>query len=406
MPGSVGTVHLIDISGTHRLDRVEITDTGSAVMSHDRQVLVATTSDGFVRLLDTATGKSLAFLQHEGHASNVTLNPDDRLLATSDEKDIRIFEAQSGKLISRIPQDGHAWYFEFSPDGRFLAMRDKDRALQWVDTATGRVIASNQQNSPVQEFTFSPNGSLLAIGSQDEETVRLLDSASGAEQFRIHLSRQPYWMAFSPDGQTLAIQEYGFRLIDVPTGAEQARLQPQGGDEILVGTPVFSPDGRTLAVVLAAFDGTSVKAWLFNTKSWQQLAHIVSVASQSQRLVTVDPRVDRKDPLSDWAGSFSPDGRFFAVGAAGSHPARLFEANSGKELAQIELGIGSKGVAFSPDGRYLAAAGGSGAVRLLETDSRKELAYIQHASAVTDLRFSTDNRFLATASRDGTVRLT
>ena len=63
-------------------------------------------------------------------------------------------------------------------------------------------------------------------------------------------------------------------------------------------------------------------------------------------------------------------------------------------------------VAFSPDGRTLAAGGSGGSIRLWDLRTRRPIGALEgHADDVTTVTFSPDGRLLASASFDGTVRL-
>ena len=247
------------------------------------------------------------------------------------------------------------------------------------------------------ETVFSPDGRVLATANRDKSIVQLFDIASGVERLRI--DRKSCSPQFSPDGRTLAVEDFEdafVRLFDASTGTERLRMPKYYTN--FGESPRFSPDGRSMALVSNLKYGTGLSVELFDVGTGKELGHIESGIFGSGS--------EHDEPLTEFAAAFSPDSRFFAVGAAVSDPVRLFEATTGKELASLKLGWGFAGVAFSPDGRYLAAASTNGATRLLEVKTLRVLASGQHALAVTHLEFSPDSRFLVTSGEDGTALVT
>ncbi|HKQ53487.1 MAG TPA: TIR domain-containing protein [Pyrinomonadaceae bacterium] len=108
-------------------------------------------------------------------------------------------------------------------------------------------------------------------------------------------------------------------------------------------------------------------------------------------------------PIQDIA--WSPDGKLIAA-AYGDGRIRLWEAHSGTLLWTIK---GHKdnvySVAWSPDGRTLASASADSAVRLWEAHSGKLLQRLQgHATIVSSVAWSPDGQTLASASFDNSVR--
>lgn len=111
-----------------------------------------------------------------------------------------------------------------------------------------------------------------------------------------------------------------------------------------------------------------------------------------------------------YALAYSPDGRLLA--AASGTPGRLGQVNlleapassAGKVLGTARDAF--LAVAFSPSGERLAAAGADNTIRVYATESgRQEIVIEQHADWVMAVAFSDDGSLLASASRDKTARI-
>jgi WD40 repeat protein len=116
--------------------------------------------------------------------------------------------------------------------------------------------------------------------------------------------------------------------------------------------------------------------------------------------------------------AFSPNGKLLAA-AVGNYlrengEVRVWDATTGQLVCNFrDHSECVWGVAFSPDGERLASAGGrwysrgvDGEVKIWDMQTAQELCTLRgHTDLVFGVSFSPDGRRLATASRDGTVKI-
>jgi WD40 repeat protein len=123
------------------------------------------------------------------------------------------------------------------------------------------------------------------------------------------------------------------------------------------------------------------------------------------------PEIKPRAPVKALIGAlaYRPDGKLLALGTF--QEVRLVEPESGKTVATLAGEVEDvRGVAFSPDGRLLAAAGGlparGGEVKIWDVEKREPLRTIAgHTDCIYAVEFSPEGKTLATASYDKLIKV-
>jgi WD40 repeat protein len=228
----------------------------------------------------------------------------------------------------------------------------------------------------VNVVACSTDGKMIASGGEDEKTF-LWDATAHQEIASPAGGGAVMSVSISPDGKRIASGEryHKVNLLD-PSGKVVKVLE---GHEAAVIATGFTADSKTLMTF--SLDG-GLRLW--------------DAATGAAQGVT-------KTPLDSYsAGAFSADGRWFAGGTSGGN---LYLYNVALKKAGIKMQPGSmvRAVAFSPDGKTLAAAIGE-TVRLYSTADGKETGSVAGAES-NGLAFSPDGTKIAAAGHDNDVKV-
>jgi WD40 repeat protein len=451
-------------------------------VSPDDRFLVTADRKGVVKVWDLATKEPVASLRgHTNEVQRAVFSPDGHTLATcSTDQTVRLWDVATWTERARLRgvHEMTVTSVAFSPDAKLLASASRDRRIGLWELPRGRAVRSWQAHDDVvHDVVFTPDGRSLVSVGKDDGLAKLWDVATGSERARCGCPSNLLGVALSPDGKMAAMSGYGSTVtlwntadpaasrtdLPVPFTGRAVAFAPSGSPLVATGSSgMFSAwdveaggrnarpiktirwggsNGRAavfarrgaLLVTASEEDGT-VEFWdparlggcetisslprdvmdvalspdgRGASAHWTGEVCLLDLANRRiERTLSVPPERHARDVQNDQrtagpnAVAFSADGRTLAAGCA-DHRTRLWDVASGRQVLMLDHGAWVRAVAFSPTGGLVATAGDNSEVRLWGFPSEAPRATcVSQAGHANCLAFSPDGRTLAVGRFD------
>jgi WD40 repeat protein len=392
-----GEVRLVDpaAGGAARLPRPSRDARANTLAFGPGGLLATGHQNGEIWLWDIATREPVAgpLTPPSSDVTDVALAPEGNLLAAGGfDGTVSVWDLEAGAPldVELVPGEGHAGTVAFSPDGTRLAAGAQDGAVGiWATDDWSEVGgARGHPGGEVTAVAFSGDGTLLASGGFDN-TVRLWDAATGVRVGR----PLPGHIAFVTE---LAGASTAGLLASASADGNIVLWDPTRDDRL--GRPYRSAGGGSVSALAAEPDGSRL-AWVDEGR------RVLLSDGRSTRVLLTAARGEEVRSVA-----FSPDGRRLAAGVGAtfgpsSDTVHVWSTRTRRPVGQPLRGPPfARSLAFGRDGRVLLAGGFGRVFRLDLARGRRIGPPVRgHQIAV-----SPDGRLLAaTTGRadDGTVVL-
>ena len=316
---------------------------------------------------------------HDSAVSALAWSPlGDVILSGGEAGDLILWDAASHAALARLDvHDGPIHAVAFNADGTLAATAGADGVVAVLDVPARQIVRRLAGHSDaVLDVAFSPDDSQILSSSADARMI-LWDAASGdlLRTFIGHAS-EVHGVAFVPDGSAiLSSGDLSLRLWDVATGQELRKRE--SGD-----TPdglVLSPDGRTVLHLVSHVIYTwDLNQW--NAPHRKLFGHVGNI---------------RDIETSD-------DGRL-ALTTGDDGTVRIWNLNGADDLLQTNIGFPATGMAIDPTGQRVAIGGWGTCGVLWDLTAAKSTIALGGCKGIVapgGMAFSPDGRWVAASSGD------
>jgi WD40 repeat protein len=402
----VGDVQLCDVATGAPAGRLGGHGKGvqALALNAEGKTLAAAGDDGVVRLWDLASRKELRQARAGCLIAALAFAPDGQTLAgrpMGDGPAVRLWDVATAK--EKLPTLGEqagrimgSQVLTFAPDGKSVALA-RGNALLVLDVATAKPRPDCPgHEGGIKSLSFAADGRTLVSGG-DHGPIRQWHAVAGRQLRSVRPIPDVAPSVLSPDGKRLAAVAPDHKAIvvrDFATAAEVQRL-PVALPDVPAGAVVYP----VVFFVAFAGDGKSVAAASYANDTSQQTFQLwdCDTGRETGRFTLTGGMPT--------APALSPDARLLAVAGGFGGPVHLLKAGTGQDVQQLVGAAGMvEAVAFSPDGRTVAAGGQGDQVLLWEVASGRPRRSLRGGKAgLVSLTFSADGRSLAAGGRDGRI---
>lgn len=283
------------------------------------------------------------------------------------------------------------------PDRRHLASVGEDGTLRIWDLATQTSRAITLGHEGLHSVAVSPDGRHVAAGGK---TIYLCDSEAALSAREIlYRSDTVESLAFSPDGQKLAA---GVRYHELCVLSLDGRILKSVPCASRIESLEFVPQQPFLLVpnrTVVKYDSRHGIAQLWRDD--------LSAVERE-----FDP-LDEKRRSEITRARSSPDGKFIAGGGLYQSRMRLFDAATGRVVAESQFARDAlTALAYSPDGKAIAVGYANGVVECYQVKrldgkpsiSARPRVIAAHQGIVQGLCFVDPNK-LVTSGKDGLIKM-
>jgi WD40 repeat protein len=397
-------------------------------VSPDISTIASGSQDGVITVWEWNTKRKVADLT--GHTDEVTAlafspDRDSNLVASAgSDRVIHIWSIETNQSKLKIDAGCGVHAIAYSADGKTLYSAGDDHLIRRWDAQTGKQTGTFKGHDGIV-VSLLVQGDTIISGALDK-TIRIWDAKTTKERKLLPRGQGDCdALAVTNTGDFIATAGLNntIRIFETASGKE---INPAPGPQAGLGAIALDRDTKRLvsiradghAIVWDSQSGKIIRQW--DTKQTGEIQFALSLdgktlatASNSVRLWNVDTGGELAQlPVKDLVAAlaFAPDGNTLGLGLHGGS-VEIWNLKDKKLVGSRQHPGALHALAWSPDGKKLAAAGGAKIVIHDPLDSALTTTFdVKEGPApafplVASLAFGPDSKTLAAGCFDATIRI-
>lgn len=403
-----------------------------AIFTSDGSYIATGSSAGLVVIWDAVTGEQKNTFQYNGIVWDLNAHPNGRWLGVGSSEGVSVINLEKGlqEYFYRMPSEVRN--IDFDHSGKYMALGMANGDVSVWNIQDNRTIAGPHHTSEVLEVEFSPDGQWVVSSGADSAARALWLGSGNRQQYSITHGDWVEYASFSPDSSWYATaSDDGFiRVIDTLSGQEKFRM----AHDNFTRRVRVSPDGQWIAST--SHDHT---ARIWDAFSGAQMIQIsmgavgtaIAFNADSTRLIVGD----RDGNVTLWdisqlharagvvrfkeylhEGHLSADGKWLIANTDDKNVwkipvAKIGQADDGREKLLTVKAL-TYSLDVSPDSQWVAALEYNGDVAeynrtiLISMDgARKFILTHEGLPALYDAAFTPDSQRLITTDENGVTNI-